>query len=104
MSDPRLRDPILPPASERPYGTQPSPLDRDYVAAPVRTTSGGMWGFLAVVAILILGGLFYYSTRTPVDSATLPPPASTTGVAPQPDTRPVAPAPLPPPAVPRQVQ
>ena len=90
MSDPRLRDPVTR-MSDRDFGVRypRDPGPNGFADAPVNYMSdrghGALLGIIAVVAILILGGLFYYSTRT--DTAFYPP-NPTTGAAPLNEPRP----------------
>jgi hypothetical protein len=92
MSDPRLRDPLIPPTADplapSSMANPPPPYAED-------RGNGAMWGFLAVLAILIVGGIFYFKSGPSVVSNAPPAPISTTGTAPQPNPRPM-PAPVPP--------
>jgi hypothetical protein len=90
MSDPNFRDPT-PRRSDRDFGVRGLSPDtrRDFAnppASPVSDRSyGAIPGLVAVVALLALAGLFYYTTRT--DTA-LYAPTPTTGAAPLNEPRP----------------
>ena len=100
MSDSGLRDPLLPRTTDRQFGERNYPaMD----AVPARSGNGAMWGFLAVVAILLFVGIFYYATHSVVVLNTAPT-ATTTGIAPPPDSRPPIPTPQQLPSGPRQAQ
>lgn len=88
MSDPRLHDPLIPPTADQRYVPQVDRLPEE------RTNNGSMWGMIAVVAALVLGGFLYYKSGPQLAST---PPASTTGAASQSDQRPAPPVPPAPP-------
>lgn len=91
LNDPGLRDPLLPPTADP---LAPSSLNNRPPYAEERG-NGAMWGFLAVLALIIVGGFFYYKSGPSVATNNSPAPISTTGNAPQANPRPV-PAPVPP--------
>lgn len=88
MSDPRLNDPLNQASADRRYAP---PSDRP---SDDRTSSGSMWGVIALVAVLIVGGLIYFANRSDVASRST---STNTGAAPQSDQRPAPPVPPAPP-------
>jgi hypothetical protein len=85
MSAPRLRDPLAR-MSDRDFGTPPMDEIRPAARASI-LREGTFWGLFAVVAILLLGALFFYTTRQDAMFSTVSP-TSTTGMAPLNEPRP----------------
>ena len=65
---------------------------------------GVILGIATVVGILLLGGLFYYSTQPDTEADMRASPSTTIGIAPSSDTRPGTPIPQSLPAGPRHDQ
>ena len=86
MSD-RYRDPFTR-MSDRDFGTPPMDEVRAAVRASIRH-EGTFWGIFAVVAIVLLGALCFYTIREDMTFSTVSP-TSTTGAAPRDEPRPPA--------------